>query len=290
MSEGYILLGDFRTYYKVFGERSKKSAPIVVLQGGPGESHHYMLGLRKLASENQQVIFYDQFGSGLSDGRDRPELWTMQTFINQLDGLRRKLDLDQVHLIGHSFGGMLTVDYLLTEPAGVRSVTLSSAMISMPLYQQEVDILVSKLPDAARKVIDRGHKKGKVDTEEFREAFQEFNKRHIFRGDTWPVELRTPAGMNNQALYRKLWGLTEAYTATGDFREWDRVQELPKIHVPTLVTAGKYDELTPAQAELTSEKVTGARLKIFEDCSHCHHVENEADYLSTVSDFTRSIV
>jgi proline-specific peptidase len=290
MKEGYLQFRDSKTYYKLFGGRSETATPIVVLQGGPGVSHHYMLGLRKLATAKQQVIFYDQYGSGQSGGWSDADAWTMPTFIDQLNAVRDELKLPEVHLVGHSFGGMLAIDYVLSRPQGVKSVILSSTMISMPLYQQEVDKLVEALPASARQVIKRCHHNGDVKSNNFKDAFKEFDKRHTFRGDSWPQELSAPVGSRNEHLYRDLWGLSEAHTTTGRLCDWDRIEQLSRISLPTLITSGQYDELTPMQAELTHQKISGSKLKVFEDCSHCHHVENQQLYLSEASNFLNNVM
>lgn len=285
MRDGFVSFKGYRTYYKVYGDKSSKKLPLLVLHGGPGSTHHYLLNLAKLADSGRQVIFYDQFGTGQSDGREERQLWKVKTFTDQVDAVRKELDLHTMHLLGHSWGGMLAIEYLLTKPKGVRSAILASAMVNMPLYQTEVDKLVAKLPKKDRLLIDKHHRAGTVDNDEYLQAFNAFQSRHIFRGRQWPEAAKTPAGARNPQQYKHMWGLSEAYTQTGTLKDWDVLERLHQIAVPTLITAGRYDELTPHQAEMTQERIPNSRVVIFENSSHCHHIEAEKKFLETVTAF-----
>lgn len=285
MQEGFLDFNGYKTYYRSYGDSSLTKTPLVVLHGGPGSTHHYVENLHAITKTGRKVIFYDQFGSGQSEGRDEKRLWKIETFIDQLDVVRRELGLNDIHLLGHSWGGMLAIEYLLTNPYGVSSAVLSSAMIDMHLYQEEVDKLLDDLPEETRRVIKRHHEAGSIEDEEYKTAFQSYDDKHIFRGEKWPQEIKTPAGAFNADLYHTMWGLSEAYTTTGTMRDWSRLNDLKKIQTPVLITSGDYDELTPRQARITQESIPGSELRIFKDASHCHHVEKEHEYLAVVSKF-----
>ncbi|MET0779558.1 MAG: alpha/beta fold hydrolase, partial [Candidatus Saccharimonadales bacterium] len=117
--DGYVTWGKYRTYYKVVGKQvDKNKLPLLVLNGGPGSSHDYLLDLRLLAENGRQVIFYDSVGCGRSDRPDDDSLWTIGFFIQEIDAIRKELKLKAVHILGHSWGGMLAIEYLLTKPSG----------------------------------------------------------------------------------------------------------------------------------------------------------------------------
>ena len=96
-----------------------------MLHGGPGSAHDALEGLAALAERGRRVVFYDQLGSGASDRPDDPSLWTVQTFIEQLQSVRDGLELERLHLFGSSWGGMLGVEYALTQPDGLASLVLN---------------------------------------------------------------------------------------------------------------------------------------------------------------------
>ena len=121
--EGYVQVPGGRVWYRIEG--SGTAMPLLVLHGGPGATHHYLKPLGALADE-RPVIFYDQLGSGRSDRPTDTTLWRVERFVEELAQVREALGLREIHLLGHSWGTMLAVDYLLTKPEGVRSVILAS--------------------------------------------------------------------------------------------------------------------------------------------------------------------
>jgi proline-specific peptidase len=285
--DGYLDIGGNRTYYKVVGPPNPGTVPLLVLHGGPGAAHNYLLSLSALGNE-RQVIFYDQVGCGLSDKPEDASLWTVQTFIDELAEVRKQLGLTSVHILGHSWGGMLAIDYLLTEPTGVRSVILASTMISIPLYQEEVEKLKRDLPREVYQTLTEHEQAGTTGDEAYWQQFAVFDKTHIFRGDVYPMEYRTPKGGFGAAVYHSMWGASEAY-ADGSLKTWDRIDQLGRVNVPTLITSGQYDELTPRQALLTHRRIPGSQIAILTAASHCAHHEHEAEYAELVSDFLNSV-
>jgi proline iminopeptidase len=284
--DGRIAYHGCKIYYKVFGSETSKKTPLLVLHGGPGSAHNYMLNLAKLSDE-RQVIFYDQIGGGLSE---RPEdgNWTMKLFLGEVRAIREQLNLSEIHLLGHSWGGMLAIEYLLQKPAGVMSAVLASAMISMPLYQQEVDKLKADLSPETYKTLLRHEAAGTPHSKEYQAAMAEYTKRHIYRGKRYPDEFKDPKGSFCTEAYEKLWGISEAW-ANGSLKDWDRISRLSEIRVPTLITSGQYDELTPQQAVIAHDNIPGSRLRIFTTGSHLAHVELGDEYAQTIRDFLASV-
>lgn len=286
-SDGYIEWDGHRTYYRIFGEQSSSKVPLLVLQGGPGSAHNYMLGFARLAGD-RQVVFFDQLGGGLSDHPDDDSLWSIDVCVREVQAVREQLGLDEIHLVGHSWGGMLAIEYMLTEPQGVHSVTLASTMISMPLYQQEVELLKRDLPEDIYRTLIECEQAGKTDSDMYKQAYVEYKKRHIWRGGAFPSEYDDPEGTYGQSKYETMWGKSEAY-ADGTLCTWDRIQDLSRIKIPCLITSGQYDELTPNQAVITHDHIAHSRLRIFTAGSHCAHIEFEDEYMSVMTEFLRQV-
>ena len=218
-TDGYVPFRGYQTYYKIFGKPSRKKAPLLVLHGGPGSCHNYVLSLAYLAKD-RQVVFYDQIGCGQSD---RPEDidWTVELFLDEVQAVRKHLDLSEIHLLGHSWGGMLAIEYLLTKPKGVKSTILASAMISMPLYQAEVEILKQDLPPEIYKTMRAHEKAGTTDSHAYAQAMRYYGRRHLFRGEAFPKEFDNPPETVGKAAYNALWGPSEAF-ANGSLKKWTK--------------------------------------------------------------------
>ena len=125
--EGYINVEGGRVWYRVSG--SGNETPLLLLHGGPGAPSYYLNPLDGI-SRDRPVIFYDQLGAGRSDRPTDTSLWTVDRYVRELGDVRAALGLDQVHILGHSWGTMLAVDYMLTQPEGVKSLILASPAIS----------------------------------------------------------------------------------------------------------------------------------------------------------------
>ena len=130
ITEGYMPYMGYQTYYRVVGEATEK-APLLLLHGGPGSTHNYFEVLDCIAETGRQVISYDQIGCGNSYLDGHPELWTQKTWIDELIAIREYLHLDNVHLLGQSWGAMQAIAYVIDHmpPAAygrVSSIGLSN--------------------------------------------------------------------------------------------------------------------------------------------------------------------
>jgi proline-specific peptidase len=128
VSEGFVSFGGFRSWYRVVGDlsqpRGPAKLPLLVLHGGPGGPSDYLEPLEELADIGRPIVFYDQVGCGNSDQPNDPSLWSVELFLDELSTVRQELGLDRIHLLGHSWGGMLAMQYALTQPVGLASLIL----------------------------------------------------------------------------------------------------------------------------------------------------------------------
>lgn len=158
VTEGFVPFRGYHTWWRRYdppGARQGQS-PLIAINGGPGMP--WVLDetvLEPALRRGRPVVFYDQLGCGRSDRPDDPSVWSVELFVEELANLRRGLSLDEVHLYGISWGGMLALAYLLTQPVGVRSVVLASAIPSVPLFEQEAQRLVDGMPAPVRSVLRR---------------------------------------------------------------------------------------------------------------------------------------
>ena len=258
--------------------------PLLILHGGPGAGHDYLETLSGLAID-RPVIFYDQLGCGKSDQPDDRSLWQMARFVAEVDIVRQALGLEQIHLLGQSWGGWLAIEYMLTAPAGVESLTLASTSASIPQFVAETKRLKSELPPKVYETMQRYEAAGDYHHPEYEEATLEFYKRHVCRLDEWPESLlRTVDNLTDNAVYETMNGPNE-FMVIGNLKDWDRTDRLGDITVPTLITVGRYDELTPACAKTLHQGISNSQMVVFEESAHLAHLEETEKYLQVVADF-----
>jgi proline iminopeptidase len=98
---------------------------MIALHGGPGQSHHYMLDLEKLAGKDFAVVTYDQRGVGGSTAPPAdPSNYDLMDYVEDLEAVRRAVGADEIHLLGHSWGGVVAMHYATVYPQRVRSLIL----------------------------------------------------------------------------------------------------------------------------------------------------------------------
>jgi proline-specific peptidase len=280
--EGRIPFRGFETWYRDVGPDG--GVPLVCLHGGPGSSHHYFEPLEELAEEGRRVVLYDQLGCGNSDRPDDPDLWTVELFVAEVDAVREGLGLERIHLLGSSWGSMLGIEYALTKPAGLVSLTLNSPPTSAESWKAEALRLRNELPEDVQHVLAKHEAAGTTDDAEYEAAEEVFWQRHICRIDPMPDCVRRGRAAKNRAVYEALWGVSE-WNPNGKLRHWDVRHRLPEIAVPTLITSGRYDECTPKLAEAAQRGIPGAERVLFEESSHMAFVEEPERFRAVLSGF-----
>lgn len=185
VTDGYMPFNNCRTYYRIVGdiESSLKHglAPLLCLHGGPGSTHNYMELLDPLAQCGRAIVMYDQLGCGNSYIDNHPELWTAQTWKEELIALRKHLGLKRMHLLGHSWGGMLAITYLCDEkPEGIQSVILSSTLSDSQLWGREQHRQITFMDQEDQQIIRNAEATGDFHSEAFLAATDRFMKRHCW--------------------------------------------------------------------------------------------------------------
>ena len=282
--EGYVDFRGHRTWFRFVGDLNSAVTPLLALHGGPGSTHNYFAPLEGLAVE-RPVVLYDQIGCGKSD-RPQDIEWSVDVFRDELAVLREQLGLERIHLLGTSWGGMLAQEHVLSGATGIVSLTLSSTLANLALWNEEQLKLKAALPPDVIEVLDRHEAAGTYDAPEYEEAMQAYMDRHFYRGPRPRPELEAMAKGRASDVYRAMQGPNE-WTTTGVLNGWDTRDRLQEIDVPTLVVRGRYDMCTePVAAELVG-RIRGARLAVLENSSHTPVLEETDAYLELVSSFMR---
>ena len=290
-TEGTISYAGGETWYRVVGEgEDPGKLPLLCLHGGPGAPHDYLEPLEKLAATGRRVVFYDQIGCGRSWVEKSADFWTVGLFVAEVRAMRDALGLGRFHLFGSSWGGMLAMEYALTQPTGLASLVLSSSPASIPLWEAETGRLRRDLPEETQRILAEHEAAGTIDSPGYEAASMEFYKRHVCRVDPFPdCVLRTFKGLaEHPDVYTTMQGPNE-FVITGTLKTWDITGRLAEIEVPTLITAGAHDEFTPVQAQRLNEGINGSELVTFEHASHMQFVEEPERYRELVAGFLERV-
>lgn len=284
--EGYIPVTGGRVWYQIVG--SGDATPLLCLHGGPGIPHDYLETLADLSDE-RPVIFYDQLGCGNSERPDDTTLWITERFVEELGQVRQALGLDKVHILGQSWGSMLLVDYVLTKPQGVASITLASPCTSIPMWLKDANRLRSQMPADVQEAMLRNEQCGTTDSAEYAWATNEYYKRHLCRLDPWPMAMERAMVKAGFPVYHTMWGPSEFNMTGGNLRYYDRTPRLYEIKMPTLWTCGRYDEATPESVTYYQSLLPGSELVVFENSSHTSHLEERDAYMKVMRDFMKRV-
>jgi len=284
--EGFIQVPGGRIYYAVMGDGP--GTPLIVIHGGPGTGSFGLKPWAALGSE-RRVIRYDQLGAGKSDHPTDTTLFTVERSLQELQVLRDSLGLDEVHLYGRSWGAMLVEAYMGTNPSGVRSVILSSPLVTTAQWERDADSLLLTLPDSVQAVIARHEAAHTTDSPEYQAATELYYTRYLTREPGRSKADADSAGRTRGDLvYKYMWGPSE-FTATGTLKHFDATAWLKDITVPTLFVAGEFDEATPTSTEMFSKLVPGAEFRIIPRSGHATENDNPEALLGTVRDFLRRV-
>ena len=286
INEGYMPFMGYKTYYRTVGERTDK-APLILLHGGPGSTHSYFEVLDRVAEEDgRMLVMYDQIGCGNSYVDGRPDLWTAETWVNELIALRKHLGLDTCHLLGQSWGGMLLLTYICGyEHSGVKSGILSSTLPASWLWGIEQARMIKELPEEYQEAIKTATETGDYSSDIYQRAEEEYMLRHAAgKPDPNGPECLLRKKRTGRESYVVGWGPNE-YTPMGTLKDYDVIDKLKDIKEPCLVINGGNDLCTPYIAKVMYDNIPNSRWELFRECRHMCFVEDNDHYVEVLKEW-----
>ncbi|MDQ1041755.1 L-proline amide hydrolase [Streptomyces sp. V3I8] len=285
-AKGTAPFGEHQTWFRVTGDLHGGRTPLVVVHGGPGSTHDYLLNLTALAQDGRPVVHYDQIGNGGSTHLpDRgADFWTVDLFLDELDNLLRHLGIaDDYLLFGQSWGGLLGVAHAARRPAGLRGLVVANAPASYPLWLQEAKVLRDLLPPGVNDTLLRHEAAGTTDSQEYFDAMRPYYERHVCRLTPWPRDFMASfmEVYNDPTVYYTMNGPNE-FHVIGTLRDWSVVEHCADVAVPTLVLTGGHDEATPATVRPFLDLIPDVRWEVLEESSHMPHLEEPERFLQVL--------
>lgn len=281
---GFVEVMGFKLFYRSFGTGENV---LLCLHGGPGAPHYYLLPLAKLAKSGFKVVFYDQLGVGSSEKPDDLSLFNIERGAEEVEGVRKVLDLGEINLLGSSYGGALALQYALKFQKHIKKMVIASGLSSVSETVCEMQRLKTLLPENIQQVMKKYEAKFAFLHPEYLKAVEIYYHNFLCRLPKWPEEVVQSLNELSVPVYFTQNGPNE-FTIIGTLKDWDITARLPEIKVPTLITVGKYDEVTPKVAETIHRGIPGSTLKIFENSAHLTMWDEEQKYLQVVKEFLES--
>ena len=257
---------------------------LFLVNGGPGIVSS---GIRAdhawLAEKGWRVVAHDQLGTGASDCPDDPSLWTIARYGDEIEAVRRALGLGTVHLLGHSWGGWLSCDYVCRYPGSVKSLIAANTGADMALHLAELRRLIGAFGVETQTMVDRHEATGTLKDAEYRAFCTLFYCRHQNRR---PTGERLPEGITklNMQIQMALWGLAE-FSCTGSLRGWSRLDDLRRFTSPCLVFNGVHDYLTIREGAEIQAAVAGSEMTVFANSGHMPARDEPEAYRTVVEGF-----
>lgn len=281
--EGYMPFEGFKTYYRIVGEANPEKAPLVLLHGGPGSTHNYFEVLDKLADSGRQLIMYDQIGCGNSYVENHPELFNAETWIKELVALRDHLGLEEIHLLGQSWGGMQAIWYAIEhQPKGIKSYILSSTLASAKLWEVEQKRRIAYMDPSHREALLKAETTGDYSSDAYNEALDKFMDLYCAGEVTEdaPECLRRPRKTGKEA-YIVGWGHNE-FSPTGTLAGYEFTDRLHEIKEPCLITSGAIDLSSPFIAKQMYDSIPNSQWELFQYSRHMPFVEENDKFMAVL--------
>lgn len=288
IEENYIDTPNGRIHY---GSKGSGDVTLLCIPGGPGMGIYSLFPLFKLASENLRVVIYDQLGVGKSDNPDI-SYYSMENYVREIDILRKRLELDKVILLGHSFGDFILNRYLVDNlPLGVKGAIHYSGGGSLEIYLEQVHKLIEQLPEQTRQLIKEGDQLKQYTTPEYLEAVKTFRSYYANRipFQQRPEEFFAMINQPYSSASEIMWGPSD-WVATGKIEGYEVLEQLKESMIPHLILNGKYDMCTPKSCQYMAQQFKDAKQYIFEKSSHVSHWEQPEEFFEKVLEFIREIV
>ena len=285
--------GTFHVWTKRVGNNPR--IKVLLLSGGPGLSHTYLEAFDSfLPGAGIQYYWYDQLGTGLSDHPKDIKLWTLPRAVEEVEQVRRALGLNKhnFYLYGHSWGGVLALQYALKYQDHLKGLIISNMMASGPAYNAYAhQVLMPRMDPKALAGILKLEKEGKTDDPQYMKLLvANYYTKHVLRmpPEQWPEPVTRALDHVNEAMYVRMQGPSEMGLG-GRLTHWDVSRQLKDIRVPTLTIGARYGTMDPKYMHWMAGQVQHGRYLYCPHGSHLAMYDDQAIYMAGVIGFIEDV-
>ena len=285
--------GTFRVWTKRVGNNPR--VKVLLLHGGPAATHEYFEAFDSyFPSAGYEYFYYDQLGSAYSDQPNEPSLWEIPRFVDEVEQVRNALGLtkDNFYLLGHSWGGILAMEYALAHQDNLKALIVSNMMASIPAYNEYAQkVLMPRMDQKVLAEVKALEAKKQYESPRYMELLiPHFYTEHLLRlpPDQWPDPVNRAFAHLNRAIYVPMQGPSEM-GASGKLENWDRSADLKNIAVPTLVVGARHDTMDPSYMETMSKQVQKGRYLYCPNGSHMAMYDDQQTYFDGLIKFVADV-
>ena len=283
--------GTFNVWTKRIGNNPK--VKVLLLNGGPGATHEYFECFESfLPAEGIEFIYYDQLGCGNSDNPNDVALWDLPRYVEEVEQVRKALNLnkDNFYLLGHSWGGILAMEYALKYQNNMKGLIISNMMADAPAYGKYADdVLAKQMNPEVLQQIRAIEAKGDFSNPKYMELLMpNFYNQHVCRIPIkdWPEPMTRSLGKTNQSLYITMQGPSE-FGISGKLEKWSCFNQLNTITIPTLVIGAKHDTMDPKHMEEMSKRLPKGSYLYCPNGSHMAFYDDQQTYFKGLLAFLK---
>ena len=265
-----------KIYYEVIGNGS--GIPLLLVNGGPGFDHTYLhvSSAWDALAKNRRIVFYDQRGDGHSAALKSGQSCTLADQIEDLDALRAHLGLERMDLLGHSWGGYLSMAYAARHPEHISHLLIVDS--AAPKWSDTLFLFSQIFPEITER------RNGYTFADEMGDkAASDASIRDYLTMLFYSQEKRDAfvAQMSPGAYTKKVF-----HAVISDLPRFDVNPELPKFKFPVIVMTGRYDiNVAPLVAYRIHQAIPGSRFVVFERSGHIPFYEEPQAFVAAVEAF-----
>lgn len=264
---------------EVFAKNKLGDRPVAfILPGGPGADHTNYLKYTCLQTV-ADLVFHDPRGCGESDKAD-PSTYTMANYIEDVESIRLALGLNQIIVIGKSYGAMCALGYAVRYPASVAKLVLSAGAPSYHFLEKAKQNVEERGTPEQKQVCEKLWTGSFADYEDLLAYFQATNTLYSVRARTFPQEFdlankcrHFSCDVINEGFRNQLW-------------HFDFSSAMPTLTCPTLILAGEQDWITDVQySRQMAASIPHSKLMVFQQASHAMEADVPEEYFQRLDDF-----